>query len=180
MKKNIFISALLFSLVAANSYAYHRATEYKCEGTDLKITFRQTWAEDGTPTSATTKLGMKKTGTGALGFDTNTPTLTSTPMGLVVSTVQGTVADSHSTVYSVVIPLVNLADLAHVVHFSSVLTTTISKTSVGGPALVSGLVEENTFAKLRCVARMIPAPRPAPAPSPTPAPVPAPVPASIN
>lgn len=180
MRKPTIALASLLTVLASNSYAFHRATEYKCQGTDVRIKFQQTWADNGTANLESTQLVVKKPGTEAMTYKSADLMATVTPMGLLVSVATNYVADAQTDFSSVVIPLVQLEHISDSLTFDGILVTTTSKTNIGGTALVSGVVEENTFKKLKCEARVLGAPRPAPAPAPTtPAPSPAPTPEVI-
>lgn len=171
--KKILSTLSFFSLLAAQSHALEKATFYKCDGTNLSLEFVQVWNADGSANRESTKLKLTANDTTTTFSNVST---TVSAMGLVVSVVEGVAAD-HTSSRSVIIPLVHVEKESDRPTFKSVLVSTTSKTSEQGPGAVVGVVQENTYSKLTCKARLS-APAPAPTPAPNPAPVPAP--ATLN
>jgi len=133
-------------MVAGPSGAHFRATEYRCENSDLKVLFQQEWDDDGRSLVDSVVFSVRKKGLAA--FETQKVSQIFTPMGLVVTGVQKHVTEHHTTSYSLIIPLVQLKKATDVHTFETVLSKTTSKSGVRGPSNVVGSVQKNTFTML--------------------------------
>jgi hypothetical protein len=79
--------------------------------------------------------------------------VTPSPVGQLVTVVLETIPDLSTTTLTLVIPMINLSGAP--VSFVTQAVTTVNRTSIGGPGLVKGAVQANTFARMSGTARSV-------------------------
>ena len=78
-----------------------------------------------------------------------------TSLGNVVSITKRSIPDLKSETVSLVVPSINLDDRTKEVEFETTLVETEHKTSIGGPQLVSGILNPSKYTTVTCVAKSV-------------------------
>jgi hypothetical protein len=79
----------------------------------------------------------------------------STVLGNLVTVVRQEVPDQFTDTVTLIAPDVNLIEGGRRAGFATQLALTRTRTSIGGPALVVGVIQESTYRRLFCVARVL-------------------------
>ncbi|WP_374087455.1 hypothetical protein [Methylomicrobium lacus] len=140
---------VVLSLLSASAYAEPvPANSYECRGAGVSVSYATT-SFTGEPTLTVTTPAESLSQSG------EQISIQDTVLGKLVSIVTEQTPDLSTETLTLVVPDVNVTDTAPQVRFTSELFTTTTHTSIGGPALVTGPVQESKSKKLVCKASLL-------------------------
>ncbi|MFZ2726385.1 MAG: hypothetical protein WAX77_09055 [Methylococcaceae bacterium] len=148
MTKNLFLLALL--LVSQNSFAdLIAANQYHCTAKNITVDYSSS-SFIGQPQI---NIMIGKKGYGAMGSDLiqNQATV----LGNLITITKNAKPDLYTDSLTVLLPDVNVNALGESVSFKSQLLVTRTATSIGGPALVNGVIQSNSAKTLECTATAV-------------------------
>jgi hypothetical protein len=148
MKTYLILFAALASFAPPALAAPVPANLYECQGTGVTVTYAKTSIK-GEPTITFQFRDRTVTGSG------NAIQTQATVLGDLVTVVRQTVSDSFIDTLTLVAPGVNLTDRLPGVSFNTQLFSTRTRTTVGGPALVEGLIQQSESQRLVCKATLV-------------------------
>jgi hypothetical protein len=153
MKTMLVLLLALVSLSATGATAFAQsqpvpANLYECRGNGVVVTYSTT-SFTGEPTIA---FRFRNSTISRSGDDIQTQ---DTVLGSLVTIIVRAVPDSFSDTLTLVAPDANLTDSRPRVTFVTRLYRTHTLTSIGGPALVEGLIQQSASQRLVCTASAV-------------------------
>jgi len=140
---------VVLSLMSVSAYAETvPANSYECRGAGISVSYATT-SFTGEPILTLT------TPAGSLSQSGEQISTQDTVLGKLVSIVTGQTPDLSTETLTLIVPDVNVTGTETRVRFTSELFTTTTHTSIGGPALVTGPVQESKSKKLICKASLL-------------------------
>jgi hypothetical protein len=140
---------LLLGLVSFSPAAMAQTTPanfYECKGNGVNVTYAIGTSFTGESTITFQFRNETITGTGKA-IQTET-----TVLGDLVTLVRQSVPDSFTDTLTLVAPNINISDRLPAVPFTTRLFKTRTHTSIGGPALVEGVIQKSESQPLSCQA----------------------------
>jgi len=141
---------VVLGLLSASAYAVETApaNTYKCRGPGVGVSYATTsFTGEPTLTVATSAGSISQRGEQISTQDT--------VLGKLVSIVTAQTPDLSTETLTLIVPDVNVTDAAPDIRFNTELFTTTTHTSIGGPALVTGPVQESKSKRVICRASFL-------------------------
>lgn len=140
-------ASLLFASVSASAATLVPANFYDCKGREVTVRYSPNRG-NGEPSIVMT-LGSEVIKASGLNIRTQ-PTM----LGSLVTVQHGSVPDSHSDSLTLLAPDVNVSALPNKlpVEFMTLFFSTRTFTTIGGPSLVPGVIQESSSQPLACKA----------------------------
>jgi hypothetical protein len=140
-------AALLCASTAASAAVVIPATHYSCHGQGVTVSYFTGGTSDVASVAITLGAEVIK----AQGADV---LIQQSPLGSLVTVRHGSVSDSHTDTLTLLAPDVNVPAVATEVPaaFLTTLFSTRSFTSIGGPALVPGVIQQSRSQPVSCKA----------------------------
>ncbi len=146
MKCMLAISLAL--LIVPNYVVATPANHYLCSGVGVSVSYSTT-SFVGEPL-ITFKIGKNNfSGRG------DHIQVQHTPLGNLVTIVKSSIPDLHTNTLTFLAPSVNVSDIGDSKNFTSSMFATRTRTTIGGPQLVDGLIQLNKSWHLNCKAEAV-------------------------
>lgn len=150
MKKYI-LNTLVAGLVLSSTPSFAElipANTYNCTGQNISVNYSSTSFTG----QAQITIGIGKQNFSGTG---ESIALAQTAVGNLITITKRAVPDAYTDTLSVVLPDVNVKNLGAKVKFNAQLISTHALTSIGGSALVTGVIQKNTTYPLTCTATAV-------------------------
>jgi len=146
--KTMLVLLLALVSLSATALAQVPANLYECKGNGVAVTYSTT-SFTGEPRIT---FQFRNTTISRSGDDIQTQ---DTVLGSLVTIVLRTVPDLFTDTLTLIAPAAHLTDRIPEVTFVTRLFKTHTRTSVGGPALVEGLIQQSASQRLVCAATAV-------------------------